>query len=809
MGRSLREMSQVNLPQPPSIKPIGPRNRWMGPVTLTVLLLASWIATGRTGLPRPVPASAPDTAFSSARAMSTLIEIAREAHPTGSPEHARVRSFILDQLVELGLKPEVQTATSLVQASGIVRAGTMRNILGRLPGTDPTGTILITAHYDARELAPGASDDGSGVVAILEALRAVEAGDPLRNNVVVLITDGEEIGLLGARAFVDEHPWMEEVSLVLSFEMRGAGGPSIMFETAEENGWVVRALDAFAPNPNANSMTYEIYKRMPNDTDFTPFREAGKQGLNFAAIDHAHVYHQVYDVPDNLSEATLQHHGVHALGALKHFGRVELSDVDAPNVVYFSLPVLGLVIYERGWINVLSGALILLFLVAVVVLRRRGARLKGIAFSTGLSLVGIALAVVVGFGLLRAFPRFHPELGSLHGSALHSEGPYVIALGSTVFALVLSIGALGRRWLSSAELALGAVVLPMVGAGAVGFVTPLAAMNLQWPVMAALFSTILVARLEHEGEGMAGWIVTTLLMVPVLFVLVPVIELAWLALTIDLALVLAALMAVTTQLCLPALASLRHPNDWWAPTVGFVVGAVALGMGLGSSSPSAERPAPSTLVYAYEHGTDSAVWATEPTRSPLDAEALQWSVERAGGEFESRRDLSGFGYLRGTVPVTSAPVVSVPSPEVVIVSDSLAGLARRVRLRVRSRIGAEMMQFRYDGSGTTRLLSINGKGLAEPKELRWADHWGEPDGSVVLDLEVQLGAPIGLYIIEHMLRPAELLGDDTFARPTHLVPNVVWMSDRAMLRSSVARLVDPGQGIALSGPSTVPLQEGR
>ena len=153
----------------------------------------------------------------------------------------------------------------------------------------------------------GPRDDGSGVVAILEGLRALGERGQLRNDLIVLLTDAEEVGLLGARAFVDEHPWMDDVALVVSIEMRGGGGPSMMFETGAENGWVIEALRQADPYPSANSVGYEIYQRMTNDTDFTPFKEAGKQGLNFAGLGRAHVYHQVYDTPENFDERTLQH----------------------------------------------------------------------------------------------------------------------------------------------------------------------------------------------------------------------------------------------------------------------------------------------------------------------------------------------------------------------------------------------------------------------------------------------------------------------------------------------------------------------
>ena len=155
------------------------KRKWRGPITLVVLLLVSTFASSRTGLPRPVPANAPDSAFSSARAMSTLVDMARRPHPPGSPEHTRVRDFVVAEMMALGMNPEIQTATSLIQSESRARAATVRNVVARIPGTSPTGGVLITAHYDSREGAVGAGDDGSGVVAALEAIRALQTGPPL------------------------------------------------------------------------------------------------------------------------------------------------------------------------------------------------------------------------------------------------------------------------------------------------------------------------------------------------------------------------------------------------------------------------------------------------------------------------------------------------------------------------------------------------------------------------------------------------------------------------------------------------------
>ena len=763
------------------------RRTWRGPLTLVALLLISAFASSRTGLPKPVPANGPDSVFSSSRAMSTLVEMVRRAHPPGSPEHAWVRDFIIGEMTELGMDPEIQTTTSLVQAETRARAATIRNIVGVIPGTAPTGGVLITAHYDSREIAVGAGDDGSGVVAALEAIRAIRTGPPLQNDLIVVFTDAEELGLMGARAFVAEHELMADVDIVLSFEMRGAGGPSIMFETAEDNGWIVRTMKEWDTHPFANSMSYEVYKRMPNGTDFTPFIEAGTQGLNFASIDNAHVYHQVFDTPDNLSEATLQHHGIHALGALKYYGNADLTSVDDDNVTYFSVPGLGLFVYGQVWVLPISGLLLALLVVVVLAGRRFGAAPKGMILGIAGSLLVCGAAYGLGYGLMQWLPGMHGEVGMLHGSVFHREGWYVLAIGFGTLAVVTLVTGLLGRWASIVELSIGALVLPAGLAVALSVAAPLAAMNLQWPAVAAGLSILILTVLRDRREGTVGWVSTLILAVPVILLLEPIVELIWLALTLRMAGIIGVLVALMLLLCLPLLNALRHPNVWWAPLTALVLAGSALGVGVLGTRSNADRPAPSTLVYAYEHGSGDALWATSP--GDRDRPGVIWAASTARVVFDEIRDLSAWGYPGGDVPAATAPIFEVTPPEAYVLADNVEDGARVVDLRVRSRIGAEAMQFHLDAGVV--LQSINGVPIENGATVQIVEHWGEPDGAVALSLRMPAGSPIGVHVVEHLLRPDEIVGEGRFDRPGRLAPNVNWMSDRAMIRFSVAAFADP------------------
>ena len=769
-----------------------PWNGSRGFVTLALMLLMAWFSSSFRTIPSPVPASAPDSVFSSGRAMSHLVRIASEAHPPGSPAHADVREYLLAQLRALGHEPTVQTATSGGESN---TAATVRNILARIPGSQPGGrAVLVTAHYDSREIALGAADDGSGVVAILEALRALGTGPPLRNDLIVLITDAEELGLLGAEAFVDEHPWMNDVALVMGIEMRGGGGPSMMFQTGADNGWVIDAFRRANPSPAANSIAFEIYERMPNDTDFTPFKDAGRQGLNFAGVARAHVYHQVYDSPENLDEGTVQHHGSQVLAMLREFGNADLSEVNAPDKTYLSLPVVGLLTYGTLWIWVLGVAVVVLWGVALVVVKSRGGRIPGFAVGLLASLVQLGGVGVVAHFLLAWRRGAHPEFGALQAGAFHSEGWYVLAIVGAGFVLATSSLALLRRWFAAGELAVGALFLPVVLAAVVTVKYPMAAINIQWPVLAGCIGALAVAGVAVNARpGLPRWLGAVLAAVPVVAVLAPLTESVWLAMGLGLAPAVAALVGLVFLQIVPLLDTLREPNGWWAPVAGLVLAGIFLAVGMSTANPSSERPAPSTLVYLQDRETGSAYWGTDRTRDEDDP-GVAWAAA-AVGPFDVARTVEDALWVFNADSVryalAAAAPLDLPPPVVEVVTDSTAA-THVLRVAVTSAIGAEMMLFRHAGDGPN-LVALNGKTIPRRVGPWHMEHWGAPEGAVLLDFERDAGNGVVQFsIVEHHLRPGELLGNTIFARPDDLAPNVPMLSDRAMIRTLVS--VDVGSG---------------
>lgn len=312
------------------------------------LTLAFLLAVWTTQVPQPRPLDAPVAAFSAARAMTDIEQIARAPHPVGSAEHARVRAYLNARMTQLGLSPQEQTGPlspgaiqRLKRAGGDPDAANNQaiNLIGVLPGKDRSQpAVMLMAHYDTVVGSPGAADDSTGVGAVLEAVRAIQARGPIERDLVVLLTDAEELGLDGARIFFGGHALRDRIGAVVNLEARGGGGRAAMFETGREAGPTVDLFRGAAARADggttATSLAVFMYEQMPNGTDFTIPKDRGVSGLNFAFIGRPAQYHAADSTPENLDQGALQHLGSQALEAADALLRAPALPAKGPNTVY-------------------------------------------------------------------------------------------------------------------------------------------------------------------------------------------------------------------------------------------------------------------------------------------------------------------------------------------------------------------------------------------------------------------------------------------------------------------------------------------
>lgn len=341
----------------------------LGAVVLAILCFLSLLGLQPpTGKPRAIPAAQ----FSALRAMDALHRIlgGDAPHPIGSAANDAVRTRILDELTRLGYAPQVQAA---FDCNDFGICASVNNVLARLDGRSPGGAVLLAAHYDSVPAAPGDSDDGAGVAAVLEIARALKSLPPSRHTVILLLDDGEEPGLLGARAFVDAHPWAEEVRAAVNLDARGTRGPSLLFETGSAADWVVGLYARHARRPSTSSVHAAAYQAVPNATDFSVFKAVGIQGLNFAFIGGEPQYHTPLDNSANVSAATLQQQGENALASVLALADADISRIPSGDAAYFDLFGREVVHWpaRRTLAYTLAAALLLLAQIACMALTRR------------------------------------------------------------------------------------------------------------------------------------------------------------------------------------------------------------------------------------------------------------------------------------------------------------------------------------------------------------------------------------------------------------------------------------------------------
>jgi len=604
--------------------------RSLGPLAVLLFVGAAVLLLHEP--PAPLPADAPATLFSAGRAMADVEVIAREPHPPGSPAHARVRDHVVARLREVGLDARVERAVARrVSRSGRFGLASVENIVATRPGTDPTGTLVLAAHYDSHSTGPGAGDDAAAVAALVEAVRAL--GDaPMRNTLMVLVTDAEEFGLLGAQAWAEA---LEDPGpmVVLNFEARGGGGPVFMFETSDGNAELVREYAAAAPRPHASSLMVSLYKSLPNDTDLTVFKQRGLTGLNFAFVGRWTHYHTALDTPANLDRRSLQHHGEQALALARRLLSVDLEPLAAPaatDAIYFDLAGRFLVRYPAN----LVWPLTILAVLAWGWLSWRAVRDSGGAwrFVGGVAAAAatVAAGAVVGWAFGPILEGFRS--GMPHRDPCGARG-FEGALAAAVLALTLAAWKLLHGRLEGRAGLLGALLPWVALLVAASARLPGGTYLLLWPLVAALVGLLPGMALPSAAA--------------VLLLLVPFWHSLSLLLGFSIPAVLGGLAALVAIPLLPALVALGLTRSLVPAGATLLLAAAAFGVGASIGGPRV-----STLSYVADLDSGTARWQS---LLPPDA----WT----GPLFAADAEPPAPGQPRG---VYSAPAPAAPTPDLTL-----------------------------------------------------------------------------------------------------------------------------------------------
>ncbi|CAM2861796.1 Peptidase family M28 [Flavobacterium frigoris] len=619
----------------------------------------------------------PFSEFSTERALEKIKAISKEPHYVGSQNHDQVANYLQKELQNLGLQTSIQEGYTLTEWGNLVKS---KNILARINGSSTNSkALLLLSHYDSapHSYSHGASDAGSGVATILESVRAfLYSKKPHKNDIIILFSDAEELGLNGAALFVTQHNWVKEVGLALNFEARGTSGPSYMLmETNGGNAGMVKEFaKANSTFPVSNSLMYSIYKMLPNDTDLTVFREQKNiQGYNFAFIDDHYNYHTAQDDIKHLNKNTLAHQGTYLMPLLSYFSNADLNTTKSTeDYVYFTIPFT-FISYSFSWVlpMVILAFVLFLFLVFIGIGKKIlivQSMLRGFIPIIG-SLIFTGLITFLGWkGLLQIYPQYNDLLnGFTYNGHAYISAFVLLALATTLFIYKL---------FSSKKVAVNHYVAPL----------------LIWLILNGLLAIYLKGAgfliiPVYFGLFLFGYYIITqksnktlnlIFSIPALLLLVPFIQMFPIGLGLKVLFGSAILTVLTFGLLLPTFGSFAKKGQWSLLFLMISIGFFAKAHY--ESGYEVGKAKSNSLLYIYNADTDKASWAT------YDVNLDSWTKEYLGKNPKPATALNQTPmfskYNSGFTYAAEAPKIALQKPTVEFLKDSTAGNKRYFKLRI-------------------------------------------------------------------------------------------------------------------------------
>lgn len=461
--------------------------RAIGLVLVTLLLFFVFLFRPLTVGP---PSINPGHPFNTERAYGYLERLLDDEapHPVDSDAGDAVIERLTDLISELGFSPIISDEVFCTSGWGGVRCARVQNVMFWVGEAGPNA-VMLASHHDSVPAGPGASDDGSGVAASLEIASYLKT-KTLNRPVLVLITDGEESGLIGAAAFVENNPIAQLINAVVSIEARGVSGPAAMFETSLPNGRDIAVLNAGVKKPISNSLAADVYARMPNGTDVTEYLKLGVDAGNYAIGGGVQFYHTPGDNLANMDKRSFFHIGANALEAMDAFIEQDGDEAEGQWIYtdVYGLFVLALPQFIALPVIILAGfGAIIVFLTRTGGAPIRSALLPLVALFAG---VGIAFLLSYLVGMVRTEAQFAAATPiALRGSQI----------AGALFGALLAINLMSKRGSEDRILMAGWVWLTIIG-GALTAFAPGAAIIFV-PAMIVLIPSLLLFLLGSDSWG--------------------------------------------------------------------------------------------------------------------------------------------------------------------------------------------------------------------------------------------------------------------------------------------------------------------
>lgn len=720
--------------------------------------------------------------FSTDKALTHVEAISKQPHGVGFPAHETVRAYIVGELEKMGLEVSLQQGYTAGDWANYSKA---INIVGRIKGSGEGKAILLLSHYDSSlHSSLGASDAGSGVATILEGVRAylAEKVTP-KNDIIIVITDAEELGLNGADLFANRHPWTKDIGLVLNFEARGSGGPGYMFmETNRGNEQLIKEFVTANPQfPVSNSLAYSIYKLLPNDTDLTVFREDQDiEGFNFAFIDDHFDYHTVRDSYIRLDRNTLTHQGSYLMPLLTHFSKADLGNLKSLNDnIYFNIPVFKMVTYPFDWVWPMWFLALGVFVILLVLgFRNESLNIKEVFMGFIPMLASLLINGALGYFSWTMITALYPGYKDILQGFTYNGHTYILALA--LFSLAICFWAYHRfKKISIPNLLVAPALLWLLICWAVAQYLPGASFFIL-PVF-ALLVCLAISIYQKEPDPLLLMFLT----LPAIFIYSPSIAMFPIALGLKMLVTTTLFTTLTFWLLLPLLG--RYPKKKFLGSLLFIGFIVALAVAHYQSGFTEERAKPSSLVYILDTDTKKAQWAT------YENQLSDWTSTILGSESALHETTSSTTiyskYNSRFTLISVAPPKDITGPVVTIEKDTTLGGIRTLEVGIFPQRSVNRLEVFTNGTPIKK-ASVNGIELSEfylkeRKNSRLFTHYISDNDSTILELSIPAGAELELTLYE---ASNDLLAHPMFSipeRPKDLIPMPFVLNDAIILKKTI------------------------
>ncbi|QNM84972.1 M28 family peptidase [Polaribacter pectinis] len=690
------------------------------------------------------------TEFSVENALYHLKNITKEAHYVGSEDHKKVQNYIIAELQKMGLETELQTQTAINKKW--FAATTTENIIAKIKGSENGKALMLLTHYDSNPHSSiGASDAGSGVVTILEGIRAFLAKNTTpKNDIIILISDAEELGLLGAQAFVDAHKWTKDIGLVLNFEARGSGGPSYMLmETNGKNSKLLSEFIAAKPNfPATNSLMYSIYKKLPNDTDLTVFREdADINGFNFAFIGDHFDYHTAQDSYERLDRETLLHQADYFTTSLNYFSNSDLSNLNSDeDFVYVNFPFSKLLTYPFSW----SSPLLIIAIILFVVLLFFGISFNKLTVKSSFKsfipfLFSIILCGGVSFGLWKLLLVIHPQYKDILHGFTYNGYTYIIAFVFLNLWILFKVYKYFLKQDKTTDLLIAPIFIWLIINVLISIYLKGASFFII-PVFSALF--ILAIAIFMDLEEKAKRILFTILSIPTIYIFAPLIKMFPVGLGLGILFVSGIIIALVFGLMI---FTFYQKKSFWMQKSAGLLTLIFFGIASFNSGFSIENKKPNSIVYIQNSDDNTAYFGTYNTtldaytEQIFDASAIKGSITNA--ETKSKYN-TRFKYHKKTENR------AISSSEIITEIDTVIGNKRFLELTITPNRKINKFEFITKTPLKLRQFKVNdvlvndGKTYSVRNGTFLVYHLGNQDKEVSLSFSIDKDAVLNFIINE-------------------------------------------------------------